>query len=450
LLVTASGVASPILAVVDDDWQFDTVQPGFPVSHALVFSDEIAHMREDLVTDAVTFLESVPGVTGVEHEEREVIVLFAPGLTVAALTATFAAWWSAAIRERRPWQHAMDRAASRALRVLGPDQWRRDEWRLTRDVDSELSHVVDMEYYDDTVHLTATLRFTRVPGELDGIVHLTFKPGDEAALIAALTDQVLPALPPGVDPLLALWQGGRTAYRDGRRTYGGLEARMHARVLASRGRLGEARELFQVEFDRLQPTQRPYLLRLVEEHRAGPLRTGTDPRLSIADEQALVAWETAVPAFSDRLRGLVGKRLNESVRSVDKVSRWLQQSQGYARHALDGATPLLPPQFLGRQVHEPGEPWFLVLVELVAAYVGTVVIRQAPGTAWGVAHDGELALVRAGGANLLSQIHRAVSGGQPTLRGCTADLVRRVNDANSGPPHVVTPLQRSFPEPAGR
>lgn len=75
--VPRSAGKARLLAVVDDEWRIAEVGPGGPVSHELVFSEDVPVFREDLVAEAVAFLATLPGVTAVERIEREAIALAA-------------------------------------------------------------------------------------------------------------------------------------------------------------------------------------------------------------------------------------------------------------------------------------------------------------------------------------------------------------------------------------
>ncbi len=55
-------------------------------THVVGFSDETAHRREDLVTAAVESLAGLPGVAEAVHEDLEVILVTAPGVSTAALS----------------------------------------------------------------------------------------------------------------------------------------------------------------------------------------------------------------------------------------------------------------------------------------------------------------------------------------------------------------------------
>jgi hypothetical protein len=417
-----------------------------------------------------------------------IILIVARAVPTRDLTDALRRWWSRASQAQRPWQDAMRRATETLRRALEPEGFQApnpedtqgQEIRMMRFIDDELTHVVRVDHgfprdgrsrlglAGHTIHVTGDLRLAGVerhattalsswpawpPHDITGIVRVTVDIDDEPGLADAATRQLLPAFDvvPHVDALLDLWWQGRSVYPS-MPGYGVGDTRYHAMVLASRGRAGEARDVAQWEFERIRPDQRPYLLELLNALGAGPLTTGTDPRLSLAEERVLGDWDTDLHHTIDRLRELIdGDRdpaairsahLDGSRRSLDKLWLWLQRSPDYLRRALGNARPALPLEFYGRNwIYSTMmvEPWQRVMVELLAAYLGFAVASRAPGTRWGVAGDGELSLVRRGGATIISRIYTMVGQefaaqgdvrrGSP-LRQYAAKLVVRVNGSD--------------------
>lgn len=103
------------LAAVDGEWRIAEVGPGGPVSHELVFSEDVPVFREDLVAEAVEFLATLPGITAVERVEREAIALAADAVPTGGLIEEVRGWWETAKEQPRPWMTAMDRAAQTVL-----------------------------------------------------------------------------------------------------------------------------------------------------------------------------------------------------------------------------------------------------------------------------------------------------------------------------------------------
>ncbi|MEU8080919.1 hypothetical protein AB0B31_36370 [Catellatospora citrea] len=445
---------------MDEQWSVSEAGRGASMSHVLVFDECIASDRMDLVADAVGFLATLPGVTEVEHVEREVIEFDAHGVPAARLSLALRCWWDAAAAERRPWMAATDQAVQTVHDIVAAHGYRRRGWQLTRALGAELTHVITMDHHfgrgrdDHAIALTADVMLCVPDRQHFTVVSYTGGIDDEAALTSAVTDRVIPALDalPTVDTMLDRWQVGSSIHESGRRPYWMDEGRLHARVLASRGRLDEARQVYQEDFERSQPMQRPHLLRLVEQLGVPPLTTASSPHLTVAEEATLAAWQAHTATASSRLREVTGARLDGSRRSLDELWAWLRQPPDGLQATFARATPILAASFYGyrtcadiRSGRVAFEPWRRVAVELVTAYLGQVVIRQAPGTMWGVAGDGELAMVRHGGTGLLSRVFTIADSapGAPVdqfdphrLRRLADDMVRWVNDRRY-PPWVV-------------
>ncbi|MBG0564083.1 hypothetical protein [Actinoplanes aureus] len=401
---------------MDDEWHISE-QRGGPVSHVLLFEEVVASDREDLVAEAVEFLPTVRGVTSVEHVEREIVEIDAPGVPAARLTSILRRWWDAAAKEQRPWMTAMNRAAG-TVGDLAPG-FQRDGWQLTRVADAELTHVITLDHGfgrepgQHMISITAGVRLTLPDREHVTAVYSTLDLADDAALAEVVTGQVLPALDalPSVDAMLARWQEGRSVEAAGRRPYPGHEGELHGRVLVARGRLAEAREVYQRYYEYSLPRQRPYVVRLVEKLGVAALTTGDDPRLSVADERTLAAWPADMAGRIDLLHRMTGVPMDRSRRSLDEVWARLRETPDRFRSTFADTGPALAIPYYGvqssgdiRRGRVPFEPWYRVTVELLTAYLGAVVIAERPGTAWGVAGDGELAMVDRGGTGLLSRV----------------------------------------------
>ncbi|WP_238011849.1 hypothetical protein KZZ52_13510 [Dactylosporangium sp. AC04546] len=376
---------------MDDDeaWQLGEAGRGDVESHYLVFDEGVASEREDLVGELVEHLATLPGVSAVDWCEREVVLIGAPAVPTARLTEAVRRWWGAAWAQRRPWMVAMDRAAGLVLGRTGGRGYTLDGWELTRVVDGEVAHVITLDHGfgrgdGHVVSVTARVRVSLPDVHHVEVSRYTGTLGDDDALGVDLA--ALDALST-VDDLLALPP----------------EPRLHARLLVARGRVAEAAVLYQADFDRCMPRQRPHLLRLVESLGVPRPRTGTNPDLSVADEATLEAWRAGTGALTERLRQHTGLRLKGSRRSLVELWTWLRTAPG-----PPPGEPVLPPRFYGmtsRYEAEKAEPSVRVTAELVTAYLGEVVIRYTRGTAWTIASDGDLALVRRGGTRLLSRVY---------------------------------------------
>ncbi|WP_144122597.1 hypothetical protein [Catellatospora sichuanensis] len=445
---------------MDDEWSVSEAGRGSSMSHVLVFDECVASDRADLVGEAVEFLTTLPGVTEVEHVEREVIEFIAPGVPTSRLSEALRGWWNAAMQERRPWMVATDRAAQTVYELVAAYGYQRHGLQLTRALGAELTHVITMDHHfgrsphDHTITLTANVMLCLPDPQHFTVVFHTGGLDDEAALTSAVTDRVIPALDilPTVDAMLDRWQVKQSIEESGRQPYWITEGRLHARVLVSRGRLAEARQVYQEDFEGSQPMQRPHLLRLVERLGVPPLTTGSSPHLTVAEEATLAAWQAHTTAANSLLREVTGARLDGSRRSLDELWAWLRQPPDRLQATFADTTPALGPSFYGyrtcddiRSGRVAFEPWRRATAELVTAYLGQVVIRRARGTVWGVAGDGELAMVRHGGTGVLSRVFTIADGaiGVPVdrfdprrLRQLADDMVRWVNDGRY-PPWVV-------------
>jgi hypothetical protein len=348
---------------------------------------------------------------------------------------------------------AVDRAADIVSDLTAAHGYQRQGWELTRVLDAELSHVIALDHafgYGRNEHsLTVTARVKLALPDLQWFTVVQYTGGLDATaeLAQVITGRVLPTLAPlsTVDAMLDRWQDERSIEEGARRQYTIVEARLHARVLVSRGRLDEARQAYQRDFEHSQPQQRPYLLEQAAKLGVPPLATGTNPHLSVAEEATLAAWQANAAATVDRLRGVTGLPLDGSRRSVDELWAWLRDSRHRLQTTFADATPAFAMSYYGlhtgsdiRSGQVPFEPWYRATVELVTAYLGQVVIARAPGTQWGIGRDGELAMARHNGTGLLWRVativHQAfgatVDEFDPhRLRRLVDDMIRWVNDA---------------------
>jgi hypothetical protein len=443
-----------------EDWVLRPGRGDGRVSHVLLFDEGVAVDRMDLVAEAVTFLASFPGVEEVEHVEREAVEITAATVPTARLTEALLSWWEAAKQEQRPWQMAVDRAAGIVSDLLAARGYQRRGGELTRVLDAELSHVITLNHQfgyglsDHKLTLAAAVKLTLPETQWFTVALHSGELDDGAALAETIAGRVLPTLDalPSVDALLERWHDEWSIAEAGHRPHPLPEARLHARVLISRGRLADATPVFQRDFERSQPRQRPYLLELAAGLGITSLTTGTNPHLSLAQEDALTAWHANAASMTDRLRALTGLPLDASRQSVDDLWAWLRDSRDLLQASYADAAPALALSYYG--VHTgsdiargqvPFEPWYRVTVELVTAYLGQVVMGQAPGTQWGIGGDGELALLNRGGTGLLWRVITIVheAFGAPDdefnprrLRQLVDDMVRWVNDGRY-PPWIV-------------
>jgi hypothetical protein len=454
------------------EWHIHEAKPGGPVSHQLVFEDDVALDRADLVAEAVEFLQTLPGVIDVEHAEEEVIVIAADAVPTSQLTEAMRRWWEVAKQEKRPWMAAVDRAAGIVSDLIAAHGYQRHGyqrhgyqrhgWELIRVLDAELTHVIILDHRfhwgKHWLTVTADIRLPQWQAQMGEAE--TFLPqlqktvadysgglDADGELAEAITGRLLPALDalPSVDAMLDRWQNEQSIKEEGRYSHYPSELRLHARVLVSRGRLTEAQQVYQKDFEHCRPDQRPYLLELAAGQGVPPLTTASNPHLSVTEEATLAAWLANTDSMVDQLRCVTGLRLNGSRRSVDQLWAWLRDSRDRLQTTFAAATPVLGASFYGvltridiQYGRVPFEPWYAVTVELVTAYLGRVVTRRAPGTAWGIGANGELAMARHGGTGLLSSVYYTISHeafDPPAdqfkphkLRWLVDNMVQRVND----------------------
>ncbi|MEV6304950.1 hypothetical protein AB0M02_36445 [Actinoplanes sp. NPDC051861] len=396
---------------MDEDWSISEERGG-PASHVLVFDEIVASDREDLVAEAVEFLPSVRGVTAVEHVERNIVEITAPGVPGGHLTRRLRRWWDEAAGQQRSWMAAMDQAA-RTAAGLAPG-FERDGWRLTRVVDAELTHTIVLDHRfgrepdEHVLSVTAAVRLALPERDMhQPVAHHSLDLADRSAFAEVVSGQIRPSLDalPSVDAMLERWGQDRSVEAGGRRPYPAFEALTHGRMLVARGRLPEAHVIYQHHYERTQPRQRAYVLGLVEQLGVPPLTTGVNPHLSAGDETALRDWHAGAAGRAGMLQRLTGVPLDGSRRSLDEVWGRMRLSADRFRTAFGDDKPVLPNSYYGVNASRVTvEPWFRVTVEVLTAYLGMVLTEKEPGTRWALAGDGELGMVLRGGTGLLSRV----------------------------------------------
>jgi hypothetical protein len=388
-----------------DDWELVEAGSG-SYSHVVVFAEDVRVDREDLVEGAVEFLATLPGVASADQVDRGIVELVADGVPVARLAGALRRWWTKAEKQRKPWMAAMERRVATAIALM--PGFRREGWELTRVLDPEVTHVLGLDHVfgrspdEHRIHVTAQVRLTVPGGEVRTVVTESMDLADADGFAELLNGRVGPELAalPSVDAMVARWE------RDGARPG---EEFGYARALVARGRLDEARELYQRVYERDAPRHRTYTLWVAERAGVPPLDTAADPRVSRPDEATMLAWQREVPARVDRLRELSGLRLDGSPESLDDLWAWLRTAGERLRAETE---PVFAERFYNplsggdlRRSWGPFEPWYRTTVELVTAYLGTVVIGAQPGTVWGISEDGGLALKGRSGTGLLHRVY---------------------------------------------
>ena len=435
-----------ILIAVDDEWHLEEI-PDASFTHELSFVEEVTGEREDLVAGLVAFAGTLPGVARVDRVDREAALLTAPGVPAQRLKAPMRRWWVKATRQRPPWRAAMDRVVRTVEELTAGYGYQRDGLRLTRDLGDGSSHVIAIDHsfgpepdgHRVSVFAVVVLALSDVPPF--NVVEFHGDLNDEAGLVSAITERVLPVLDglTSVDVMLTSWDAERSIAEDRRQPYNLHERKIHARVLVDRGRLGEARRQYQVVFEHSMPRYREYLLKTIDGLGVPPLDTAADRSLTVGEAAVLAAWPGS---RTGRLRELAGPGLDGSPESLDVLWAWLRDARDLLREANARVEPSLAEPYYGALISEidvgrkPFEPWYRVTVELVTAYVGEVVIGMAPGTGWCIDGEGNLGLTRHSASGLLWRVlaitHEAFGAGEDEfdphrLRRLADDMVRWVS-----------------------
>ena len=185
------------------------------------------------------------------------------------------------------------------------------------------------------------------------------------------------------------------------------------------GALFRCAALFQQYFDELQPRERAHALDLLGCAGAAPVRTGSNPLLSLLDPPG--ERRSVVSRLLTRGAGLDG-----TLGSPPRMWHLLRERQREALAQLPGRTPLTSLDAF--RIHTASQvsagrivltPPLHCLVERVAAYVGAAVRSEVPGARWGISDDGGLTVTGRGSVPLFERVLRQLrlAGADPEVPG---------------------------------
>lgn len=403
----------------EQPWYIDCVDdPRF--THSVGFSDEVAHERDDLITEAEDFLASLEGVDETMHEDREEILVRAR-LDDETFLARFDEWWETASRRPPPWVKRLEEIASEVHEVLEPHGFRKRKHLFNRESAPGVIQVVEIDRWSelegDKVRLDVGIYLARV-GELLGLdpvptwvrealcqIRQPLETGDHrqgVPLPAAATELVAFAKSVAVPVLdrLTTVEAILAESDRGRQRLGwlGTEQRTLAALLVDDGDFSGANEVLQAAYESAFPQARGSLLALVDRLRAGPIVTGSEPLFSRDDEGFLRAWTESVEGRIDELRrlmaparvsgfGLRRRRvlLDGSANTLPLVWRWIVENVAHLDELIRDPSPI--PMRYRRSNHSRGmTPAQLHLSDLLAAYIGSAYLSSR----WRLAMDCDL------------------------------------------------------------
>lgn len=122
---------------------------GEPWTHVVSYEDVIAHEFEEGVERSVAALAAVEGVRQVVHEDREVLLVEAPGVADAVLARALRTFWRAEAARPSSWAPAFDAHAEALAPALKAAGFRRRKARWNRAVDDGIVHVIELDTYDN-------------------------------------------------------------------------------------------------------------------------------------------------------------------------------------------------------------------------------------------------------------------------------------------------------------
>ncbi|NNL68680.1 MAG: hypothetical protein HKO70_01795, partial [Acidimicrobiia bacterium] len=131
----------------EPEWDVEATPDDPMFSHAVSFSDYIAHERDDLVAQAAAFLDGL--VVRAVHEDREVIRLEAPGTDSREIARQFGPWWIEVRDRPPPWEEILTRLGKVAHTVLKPAGFKKRKQTFNRQASDDVWHVIEIRRIDD-------------------------------------------------------------------------------------------------------------------------------------------------------------------------------------------------------------------------------------------------------------------------------------------------------------
>ncbi len=417
------------------DWQFEAIPDDHRFSHILSFSDWIAHEREDLVDRACSFVGEMGGVDQALHEDREVILISAPGLSLQDLAAPFTAWWDDVKGGDPPWEDLLKRQSSAAHGVLKSAGFKKRNHTFNRQTAPDVWQAIEVRRLDDgTARIEIGIYVDGVSELLDRPVrrawitevechirdplggrHYVPLSADSAEITELMTDVIVPGL-----ERLKTREDLRAASGDGRHKLG---MRRPANVViaclaALDNDRSTARAVLQQTFDDANRHARPGILALGERLGLEPLITGVDATLSTADEETLAWWSSTHQARLDELQRLVDRfpldrrlfalgrrkrdlRILPATDSMDLLWQWLVARVSQLPDLVERGAEV-PPRYVGYAFQDLTEEE-KVLAELLSAYMFEAVRESVREVVWGFDMGGAIAIRGAKAETILSR-----------------------------------------------
>lgn len=406
----------------ESDWDVEATPDDPMFTHVVAFSDYIAHERDDLVAQAVAFLNGLAGIDRAVHEDREVIRLVASATGTNEIARQFGSWWAEVRNAPPPWEEVLKQLGAAAHTVLKPAGFKKRKQTFNRQSSDDVWHVVEIRRIDDRtgridigIYVEGVDAARGRPGERPSwisevVCHIrdplggrhTFSLHDDpASVVELLATDILPAL-----ESLRTRSQLRSAGDDGRRKLG-----MHrpanvvvAALAAMDGDHDVAHRILQQTFEQANRRARPGIITAGERMGLERLTTGDDPTLTVLDEALLAEWAERQPDRLDQLQSIIDAHpvparrrvgrpksidLSAGRRAVPALWRWLARRT--PDWGTEGLTPMMPARYLGTTFDQLSDA-HQALGELLVSVMFDVAGREISGLAWDYDMNGDLAM----------------------------------------------------------
>lgn len=120
-----------------------------PWTHEVFYEDVLAHEFEESVERSAAFLRAVDGVRDAVHEDRERLLVAAPGVASAQLKRQLRAFWRSEASRRPAWADAVEAAVAALAPELKAAGFRKQKARWNRAVEDDIVHVLELNTYDN-------------------------------------------------------------------------------------------------------------------------------------------------------------------------------------------------------------------------------------------------------------------------------------------------------------